>query len=77
MSFDKQHKKPHVMKMEPGLYSWCPCGMSKNLPFCDSSHKGTEWHSVKVQLDEPKTVAWCGCLKTSTPPFCDGTHNKL
>ena len=70
-------KKPYVMEMEPGTYWWCACGRSQNQPFCDGSHKGTEFSPVKVEVGEKKTVAWCGCKHTGTPPFCDGTHEKL
>ena len=70
-------KKPYVMEMEPGEYWWCACGRSKNQPFCDGSHKGTEFSPVRVEIKEKKTVAWCGCKHTGTPPFCDGAHKKL
>ena len=70
-------KKPYVMEMEPGEYWWCACGRSKNQPFCDGSHKGTEFSPVRVEIKEKKTVAWCGCKHTGNPPFCDGAHKKL
>ena len=28
-------------------YYWCSCGMSKNQPFCDSSHLGTSFKPLK------------------------------
>ncbi len=70
-------KSPAVMEMQPGTYWWCACGQSKNQPFCDGSHKGTEFTPMEVKFDEVKTVAWCRCKQTNTPPFCDGSHKKL
>jgi CDGSH-type Zn-finger protein len=70
-------KAPFVMDMEPGKYAWCSCGLSKNQPFCDGSHKGTGFTPVIVDIEEPKKVAWCGCKHTQNPPFCDGSHTKL
>lgn len=70
-------KKPYVMDMEPGTYAWCACGKSKNQPFCDGSHKGSEFSPLIKKLEAPAKVAWCGCKQTKTPPFCDGSHTKL
>ena len=68
---------PIVQKVEPGTYWWCACGRSQSQPFCDGSHKGTEFVPQKVIIAEPKTVAWCACKHSGTMPFCDGTHNEL
>ncbi len=70
---------PYVTKLEAGSYSWCGCGLSKDQPFCDNAHKGTEFEgsdkaALFFELDEDKTVALCGCKRTKTPPYCDGTH---
>jgi CDGSH-type Zn-finger protein len=70
-------KAPYVMKVKPGRYSWCACGMSSNQPFCDGSHKGTEFSPIRLELTEEKQVAWCGCKRSGNKPFCDGTHNKI
>ena len=30
-------------------YYWCSCGKSSKQPFCDGSHKGTEFTPLSVQ----------------------------
>ncbi len=75
-------KGPYVLDMEPGTYIWCGCGLSKRQPFCDNTHKGTEYHGEPntaycVEVDEKGQKAWCGCKHTHTPPYCDGTHSTL
>lgn len=70
-------KAPYPLELEPGEYSWCACGRSANQPFCDGSHKGTEFHPMKFTLTEKTRVWLCGCKHSGTKPFCDGTHGKL
>lgn len=70
-------KSPYVLNMEPGKYAWCACGQSNNQPFCDGSHKTTEFRPIIEELTEAKKVAWCGCKQSANAPFCDGTHSKL
>lgn len=68
---------PFVLDMEAGTCFWCSCGKSAKQPFCDGSHKGSEFRPVKTVLEEPKKAAWCGCKHSANKPFCDGTHAKL
>ncbi len=70
-------KSPFVQNVKPGKYAWCACGKSSNQPFCDGSHKGSEFSPVIVEIAEEKTVAWCGCKHSNNKPFCDGTHSSL
>ena len=58
-------------------YFWCACGKSANQPFCDGSHKNTNFSPVKLESSKIEEVFFCGCKKTKNPPFCDGSHLKL
>ena len=70
-------RKPAVLELEAGTYHWCACGRSKNQPYCDGSHKGTDFSPMEFKIEEKKRVALCQCKRTSKPPFCDGSHAKL
>jgi len=68
---------PYIIEVTEGeSYFWCSCGQSANQPFCDGSHKGTEFSPQKYVAEESKKVAFCGCRKTGNSPTCDGTHRK-
>lgn len=69
--------EPYATEVEQGkTYYWCACGRSKNQPFCDGSHKGTDFEPVAFTAEKTETVYFCGCKKTGNPPMCDGSHNK-
>lgn len=70
-------KHPHVCELEPGTYHWCACGRSKNQPFCDGSHEGTDFTPRTFEIKEKQRVALCQCKQTKNPPFCDGSHTDL
>ena len=57
-------------------YFWCSCGLSSKQPFCDGSHKNTEFSPVKFIADETKKMFFCTCKQTNNQPFCDGSHNR-
>jgi CDGSH-type Zn-finger protein len=71
-------KAPYPVDVEAGKdYWWCACGKSKKQPFCDGSHKGTEFVPMKYTATDSKKVFFCGCKQTGKPVMCDGAHNKL
>ncbi len=57
-------------------YFWCSCGLSSKQPFCDGSHRNSEFSPVKFIADETKKMFFCTCKQTNNQPFCDGSHNK-
>lgn len=71
-------KQPLPVELEAGkTYAWCSCGDSSNQPFCDGSHKGTEFEPKVFKATETKTAYMCTCKHTSNPGMCDGTHKTL
>ena len=68
---------PIAMEVEKDKsYHWCSCGQSKKQPFCDGSHKVTEFTPLAYKAEETKKMFFCACKQTNNPPFCDGSHNK-
>lgn len=70
-------KNPLEVELDKGKYYWCACGKSSNQPFCDGSHKGTEFSPVELVVEEKKKFWLCGCKNTKNPPLCDGTHKNI
>jgi CDGSH iron-sulfur domain-containing protein 3 len=69
---------PIPVEVEAGkTYFWCACGDSKKQPFCDGSHKGTEFTPLKWTAEETERTFFCACKQTDNPPFCDSTHGTL
>ena len=71
-------KEPYAVEVVAGkAYYWCACGRSSRQPFCDGSHKDTDFSPLFYKADESKTVFFCGCKQTSRKPLCDGSHSKI
>ena len=71
-------RKPCLVQVEEGkTYFWCACGLSQKQPFCDGSHKTTEYEPLKWVADESADKLFCACKHTAGQPFCDGSHNRL
>ena len=69
---------PYGVEVEAGQsYFWCACGKSQNQPFCDGSHKGTDFTPVKFEASESMKVFFCGCKGSASKPVCDGSHKKI
>ncbi len=74
---DIPQKSPCGVRVEPGVYWWCSCGKSQKQPFCDGSHKDTDFSPLKITVLERDFLVLCGCKQTADAPFCDGSHNNL
>jgi len=79
---DKQpviaQKSPFAVEVEAGKsYWWCSCGKSATQPFCDGSHKGSDFSPVEYKADKSGAVYFCGCKHSANGVLCDGAHKKL
>ena len=71
-------KSPYAVEVEAGKsYWWCACGKSKGQPFCDGSHKGSEFNPKEFKATESGTVYFCGCKNSKNGALCDGSHKSL
>lgn len=71
-------KAPMPVNVEAGkTYYWCSCGQSKNQPFCDGSHKGSDFAPVAYKAEKDGPVYFCGCKHSKNGALCDGSHSKL
>ena len=71
-------RKPVMVDVVAGeTYWWCRCGRSKAQPFCDESHKVTDFAPLEWKADRSGTVRFCTCKRTKSPPICDSSHLLL
>ncbi|CAH8600138.1 unnamed protein product [Schistosoma turkestanicum] len=83
IDLNTQHMLFKINTIEPGRkYFWCSCGLSLKQPWCDGSHKPTQFKPI--QWIAPSNVntggsvyAFCQCKQTKTAPLCDGTHKSI
>jgi len=70
--------KPKPVELKAGeTVWWCSCGRSKNQPFCDGSHQGTEFSPVEFTAERDDRYFFCTCKRTGNPPMCDGSHKSV
>jgi CDGSH iron-sulfur domain-containing protein 3 len=71
-------KAPYAINIEEGKsYWWCACGKSAKQPFCDGSHRGSEFRPVEYKAGKTGTVHFCGCKHSAAGVTCDGSHKRL
>jgi len=71
-------KKAMPVEVEAGkTYYWCACGLSKNQPFCDGAHQGTQIAPLPYTAEADGKAFFCGCKHSKTGALCDGTHKDL
>lgn len=72
------NNRPAKVELTEGKeYYVCACGRSKNQPFCDASHAGTEFKPKHLTAEKTGDVYLCQCKHSANFPFCDGTHKKF
>lgn len=70
--------KPIKIKLTAGeKYYFCVCGRSKNQPFCDGSHVGTEFKPKSFTVEQSGEAYLCRCKHSANIPYCDGTHKQF
>ena len=70
-------KAPYIVNETKGKKAWCACGMSKNQPFCDGTHKGSGLVPLKYTAEKAGDYWLCACKHSGKKPLCDGTHKTL
>ena len=70
-------RKGKNVNLYPGSYLICSCGLSKDQPYCDGAHQGTDFVPKRLKLQEPQSVYMCMCKHSKAFPYCDGSHKQL
>lgn len=78
MSAPKHGSAPLQVDETPGKKSYCACGWSERLPYCDGAHNrmDTGVKPVRVELTEAGQKWVCQCHRSASMPWCDGTHKQ-
>jgi CDGSH iron-sulfur domain-containing protein 3 len=71
-------RAPITIDVEAGKsYWWCACGRSKKQPFCDGSHKGSNFSPMEFKAEKTEKAWFCACKRSAKKPMCDGSHKRL
>ncbi|XP_067142135.1 CDGSH iron-sulfur domain-containing protein 3, mitochondrial [Centruroides vittatus] len=73
--------KPFKFLCKAGrAYDWCPCGHSRNQPFCDGTCKNERLRitmkPIRFICRSTREYWFCNCKQTEHRPFCDGSHKN-
>lgn len=70
--------KPAKVSLNKGEeYYFCTCGRSSKQPFCDGSHKDTDFKPKSFKAEEDGDAYLCKCKHSKNLPFCDGSHKQF
>lgn len=71
-------RKPAVVSLTEGeKYFFCSCGKSAKQPFCDGSHKDTDFKPMVFTSEKSGDAYLCQCKHSNKLPYCDGSHKNL
>jgi CDGSH-type Zn-finger protein len=64
---------PYPVRVEEGKsYAWCSCGLSATQPWCDGSHRGTDFRPLTFVAPISEVFHMCGCKRSDNKPYCFG-----
>ena len=64
-------RKPIKVELKKGDEQyWCACGLSKNQPYCDGSHRTTDITPLKFEVEETGDAYLCMCKHSKNAPYC-------
>ncbi len=70
--------KPVKVELTEGQeYYFCACGRSRNQPFCDGSHAGSDFTPQSFVAESGGDAWLCRCKHSASAPYCDGTHQRF
>ena len=70
--------KPAKVALNKGEeYYFCTCGRSSKQPFCDGSHKDTDFKPKPFKAEDDGDAYLCKCKHSKNLPFCDGSHKQF
>jgi thiamine pyrophosphate-dependent acetolactate synthase large subunit-like protein/CDGSH-type Zn-finger protein/nitrite reductase/ring-hydroxylating ferredoxin subunit len=70
--------RPVPVELEADTQYWfCTCGRSRDQPFCDGSHQGSELAPLPFRVEQDDRYFLCQCKRSAKQPYCDGSHKRI